>query len=468
MKQDQTDRGDQLALKIEGAARALTTLAPRISNLEEVELVIAQNEKAIERGYFLPNEDEQIRGMFSNYLTTRAALFSVLEDLRPFVIREIKQGKKDQPNNPKLFLVSFCTACLLLRAGRYLVETFRKQKVVWRKLDEAEPNFGIPRKQFTQVYRSLTSIRNNLIFNDAADYYEKHKTELVKLDSDPALAPIVELMHEIEEFLAENKNFFVKDRLKFRLHSFLRRQHSGFKKTTFGLFKISGSVIAEMRNQWKRKRVTPIVQRKISKILEPGDVIITRHDDATSNLFLPGFWPHGALYIGTQQQRQTLDPSGEIWDGICLEPNCILEAKKDGVLFRPLNETFNVDACVVLRPKLKPDQVRQAIAKAIPHEGKCYDFEFDFRRSDKLVCTGLIYRAYHDVGDIEFELRSRSGRMCLSAEDILDYAVEGKYFDVMVVYGTDGNRFVTGERAMPALITSYRKDNLPVPIPSNA
>jgi hypothetical protein len=187
-------------------------------------------------------------------------------------------------------------------------------------------------------------------------------------------------------------------------------------------------------------------------------VIITRHDDAASNLFLPGFWPHGALYIGTEEQRRELDPSGETWRRIeCPDPNCFLEARKDGVLFRPLHDTFSVDACVVLRPKLQPTDIRDAIARAMTHHGKCYDFEFDFRRTDKLVCTEVIYRAYHGIADVEFELKTRTGRVCLSAEDLLDYAVEDKFFELVAIYGIGGNRFVMGERAMTALIGSYRK-----------
>jgi hypothetical protein len=268
----------------------------------------------------------------------------------------------------------------------------------------------------------------------------------------------VDLLRAELPFVENSVRDQARKRLTYRWHSFLRRQHAGFKQVTFGLFQISGSLIAEIRMKGKRKRVTHGVQRKLSRMLQPGDVIITRHDDAASNLFLPGFWPHGALYIGTEEQRKQLDPTGVTWRRHpCPEPNCVLEARKDGVLFRPLHDTFNVDACVVLRPKLTDEQIRDAIARAMTHHGKRYDFEFDFRRSDRLVCTEVIYRAYHGIGDMAFELKSRAGRVCLSAEDLLDYAVDNKFFDLIVVYGSHGNRFVTGERALPTLIASYRK-----------
>ena len=444
---------DHLRGLIQGSARALTTIAPTLVTLEEIEAVVEQNKPAVERGYFLPDEDEQIREMFSRYLTTRAALNSVLDDLRPHVIAELK---RPQPRHPEVFLVSFCTAVLLVRSGRYLIDQFRKRKVIWRKLDEAEPRYGIPRKQFTKVYKSLTSVRNNLIFRDAVRYYRNNQSQLQQLQSDPVMKPVLDLLRQKDDFLNSSTRRFAKKRLKYRLHSFIRRHHSGFKNVTFGLFKISGSLIAELRMKWRRKRVTPEVQRKLVDLLQPGDVIITRHDDAASNLFLPGFWPHGALFVGTQDQRQAIDPSGATWREKCTAQNCVLEARKDGVLFRPLDDTLAVDACVVVRPRLQSQQIVEAITRAMSHQGKCYDFEFDFRRSDKLVCTEVIYRAYHGIGDMEFELKKRTGRVCLSAEDILDYAVAGEFFEVKAVYGVDGNKFATGQNAMETLIASYR------------
>ena len=109
-----------------------------------------------------------------------------------------------------------------------------------------------------------------------------------------------------EPWIETSKDYYASHQLKYRMHSFLRRNHSGFKNVTFAIFKVSGSLISELRMKWKRKRVTPGVRRKLARLLRPGDVIITRHDDAASNLFLPGFWPHGALYIGTESQRQQI------------------------------------------------------------------------------------------------------------------------------------------------------------------
>ena len=47
----------------------------------------------------------------------------------------------------------------------------------------------------------------------------------------------------------------------------------------------------------------------------------------------------------------------------------ILEAKKDGVLLRDIDETLEVDAFLVLRPKLSATLVSQALDRARTHKG---------------------------------------------------------------------------------------------------
>ncbi len=447
----------QLPEVLEGSAAALLTIAPLLPSHASINEVVAQLSPAIARGYFTPEEDELIREKFSKYLTVRAALHSVLMDLKPIIFNQVKPKDAEYA---KVFLIAFCTAAMLRRSGRHLIVNFRSNKMIRRKLNEAEPRYGIPRKQFTAIYRSLTSLRNVIIFRQGVNYFEDHRSKIMALEADPKLSPIVELLKLELPYIENNLDDDLKKRLQFRLHSAKRRSMGLIQKTSFSAFKISGRLISEIRNQWKRKRVTPVVQRKLQRFLQPGDVIITRHDDAATNLFLPGFWPHASLYIGSQKERAELDP-----DNTCPQlqrsedPKCILEARKDGVLFRELSDTLNVDACTIIRPKLSKEQIRDGIARGMSHEGKEYDFEFDFTRADKLVCTEVVYRAFDGIGDIQFELTNRSGRLCLSAEDLLDSAVDCQHFTVVAVYGSQGNRFFEKETAVQKLIESYRKNN---------
>jgi hypothetical protein len=168
------------------------------------------------------------------------------------------------------------------------------------------------------------------------------------------------------------------------------------------------------------------VQKEISPKLRPGDIFLERRNWFLSNAFLPGFWPHSALYIGTPEDLKALGIADhpEVkrrWaeyarlalDG---EPHVILEAVSEGVIFNSATESMHADYVAVLRPRLTQEQIAQAIVRAFSHQGKPYDFEFDFFTSDKLVCTELIYRAYE--GMIHFELVRIMGRDTLPALEI--------------------------------------------------
>lgn len=449
---------------IRQCARALLSIAPSLPTLDRIHPILEHREQIEARGYFLPDEDDQAREMFAGYLRTRSALLANLRELRPYV-----RGAIGEDLFLQAFAVAFCNACLLVRTGRFLIDAFADAPVIWQKLDEADARYGIPRKQFTRIYKALTSVGNVLTFQRGVQYAVKYHVELEALADDPYLGPVITLMRKERPFIESSSDYYVTRMFRYRVHSFLRRNRSGFEHVTFALFKVSGRFLSELRNQWRRKRVTPRVRAKISRMLRPGDVIVTRHDDAATNLFLPGFWPHAALYIGSEDDRRTLGV--QLDDGRAGRsggPVCVLEARKDGVLFRAIEDTLAVDAFTVIRPRLTADELRDALQRACSHEGKLYDFEFDFRRSDRLVCTEVIYRSYHGVGPIAFELTEHAGRMGLSAEDLLDRAVDEEGFDVVAVYGVRGNRFATGPRALDLLVRSYRGDRGPAgsPIPA--
>jgi hypothetical protein len=95
----------------------------------------------------------------------------------------------------------------------------------------------------------------------------------------------------------------------------------------------------------------------------------------------------------------------------------VIEALAEGVIFNSLEESLHADYAAVLRPRLDEPSIARAIVNAFRHQGKPYDFEFDFFTSDKLVCTELIYRAFEDL--IHFDLVRVAGRDTLPAMEIV-------------------------------------------------
>lgn len=336
---------NEMSKDIKSAAHTVLSLVSAFPSLQEVERVLSMVAGATARGYFTPDEDDALRDTFARYLRSRAALLETLKELRPLAVKAQRQKTPDQPG---IFIVCYAATILLMRAGQVLVNTFAENEFAANKLDEAEPRFGIARKELTRVYRSSTSARSALAFVETNIYWKKNRDKFIQqYESDSVLGPVIQLIGRNEPWVKTSADFYTENLIRYRIYSFLRRNKSGLRQITFALFKASGGIISGVRLSWSKrtKRVVPKVKKKLTNLMEPGDILVTRHDHAASNLFLPGFWPHVALYIGNSEQRSALDLLIEPRENLDHESEiCFLEALKDGVRFRTASSTLGVDA----------------------------------------------------------------------------------------------------------------------------
>lgn len=427
-------------------------IAAAVAMPREAELALEEQTilRAIARGYFSPDEDDLIRVRYMQYLSLRAGLLETLAALEPMAGRN-----REWRSRLHAFVVAFACGCLMARATGYLLRIAANEPVLWKKLDEEDARYGIPRKTFTTIFRDAARARRLRLLRKAAEFYHEHRSQIRALAIDPEWAPLVILLEEEEAFMPKRKRDAAKRVIEYRWFSFLRRHRSAWRQVMFGMFRFSGSAIAELRQPGVKpagalKRVSDTLRKEVVQMARPGDIFLTRHDDALSNLFLPGFWPHAALYIGSCEQRDAL--------GLQLEETRahrsggsvrFLEAKKDGVRFRAAEETLQVDAFLILRPPHDEGGVREALHRAIQHEGKLYDFLFDFRASDRLACTAVVYRGYHGVGGLCLELEEVGGRLCLPAEALLEQCLAAG-FQIVAVAGVDSNDLCTGDSAVQA------------------
>lgn len=200
--------------------------------------------------------------------------------------------------------------------------------------------------------------------------------------------------------------------------------------------------------------------------LLPGDVLLVRREWFLSNIGLPGFWPHAALYIGTPKERQNYfaTPEMEAWvktQGVTngnfeqllqdhspaayaesLKPQehdhqvRVLEAMSEGVSFTALEHCAYADSVVALRPLLPQTDKATAILRAFHYAGRPYDFNFDFATDSELVCTELVFKSYEPaqgMRGLHLPLEEMLGRELLPANLI------ARQFDEQ--YGTPGAQF---------------------------
>jgi hypothetical protein len=429
------------------AAEQIEADAPSAGDLQAI----------VRRGDFRPEEDEAIGYWFARFLSIRESLWDVIEDVYNVLDKPVTDIESN--SDWRYFLVGYSAVCVLIRIDRLLLFRVAEHSTVQRKLNEAFPEYRIPRKQYTMIFSAFVDHGNVISIRQAMRLADKNRRQLDALAEDPAVGFLARQLPELESSLNQSKLSYVRRALDYVSHKWRRRGVVGVQNALAGILEGFGRTASEFYTA-DDKKVTLEMLEHIEDLLQPGDVIVTRHAKALTNFFLPGYWPHAALYIGTVEQRKALGISADwakeqLWTGDL----CVLEARKDGVNFRPLSDTFSVDVFAILRPRLAAGSVRDGIERAVLHEGKMYNFDFDFYTSDRLVCTEVIYRAYDGLEQIRFPLQERASRKTLSAEDLLDYALDSEQFDIVAIFGVKGGRdhIVQGSEARKLLIASYRK-----------
>ena len=448
---------------IKRAVRTLLSIGPAMPSPESLSQEMEDARLATKRGYFTPDEDERVRIAFARFLKARAALEDTIAEIEELCSRRDGEfSALSEREQFQAFAASFYAACLLNRTADFVVGKYGRSKVVHRKLDEPEPRFGIPKKRFTELFESLTEPGHIWRFQQLIRFARDHEEKILALGDDPMMRPLIDrLASERPQLIEFSRRTYYRKRLRYWCYAYVRGQKSSYRQAMAWLHELTGRAISNMRKPSREKRVTPDVKAQVAPLLKPGDIVVTRHDGALSNFILPGFWPHSALYIGSEEERAQLGVQMDVDRGLrSSDPVRVLEALKDGVRFRVLDSTLNVDAFTVIRPKLTAQQIAEGISRAITHEGKDYDFVFDCRRADRLVCTELIYRAYHSVGGLEFPLTPGTGRFFITPEELLDRAVDGDGFEVVALFGCNGNGFLTGEEARAELVKSYRAEKV--------
>lgn len=436
------------------AAHTVLNLGQYLQELKAQALAIYDPAAVSAKGYITPSQEMQVRQLQLSYSKARIALLELIAEIRHDA-RDIDRA------TPQQFLVALAAAALLVDAARFLRESFHRIAVVRRKLDEPDPIHDIPPRMYDEIQTSLTEPHHAWYLWQAARYFDTHRESLLAAAIADDIKPLFALIEQLRDRLRPSLWTYVRTRFHVKGRRTVRLV--GRDVLGSGVYALQEAVsrgLAQVTVQLGHTPSLPTkIRRELAALLRPGDVLVVRKEFAATNYFLPGYWPHVALYVGTDRdlaahgiadhahvrprlaQLTSATPSTAVLtpsaaDGWCesVPHPCVLESMKDGVRIRSLNSPFNSDSVVIVRPLLESAHIAAALAQALMHEGKPYDFDFDFCCSHRLVCTEVVYRAYEGIGGVQFDLHRHAGRFALAAGDILRMALARRHFELVAAY----------------------------------
>ena len=264
-----------------------------------------------ETGYFSNIENDQIENLLFRYLILRTSIWEIVNKYRDY-----STYSDDPSENMKALIIGYTSALILYKYSGILITTNMEDDQAIDKLNESYYISGIPRGTFQTVFTSLTKHENldelDIAHELISTEMNEPGTELYSLIKDPIYGP---LLNDLDQLHLAH----VKLREEILNHFFLitpeltnRFRHSSIKKKVEDLIIKTGSrfnALKAMVLTYGGHLKSPLSNHitfsdrekdTLISILHPGDIILIYSEGYMSNIFLPGIFKHGIVFVGSK------------------------------------------------------------------------------------------------------------------------------------------------------------------------
>ncbi len=313
----------------------------------------------------------------------------------------------------RAFAISFAALCAQVDAGLRLLAALAGKPLLPVLFDEAMPQLGLPARTFSGLRKQLGRARDLFLVPLGNHWYERWIGEHLMLDE--GMSALSGNLHVLRRQAMKRVLKPTAD----GVHNELGVVRSALFQRWFPVQRSFATWAGDTRvAQQDRRLISDEQLAELKARLAPGDVIVERRNWYLSNIGLPGFWPHAALYVGTQAQilaaladaPDVRDAYGDLgahfasrypaaWRSLAERDHagheqCVIEAVSEGVSSASLEHSCAADYVAALRPRLPAVVRARAIERALAYWGRPYDFNFDFATDDQVVCSELVMKAY--------------------------------------------------------------------------
>ncbi len=234
-------------------------------------------------------------------------------------------------------------------------------------------------------------------------------------------------------------------KLRHKIIQTLRYKRTGLKdfffKTKMGVFgalsKFFGNTVGMVQFRKGKLHHNKAFITDVQSLLKPMDILQERTPFRLTDFFIPGYFGHAAIWIGTERELRDLG----IWDHPLIVKlhdkiragASIVEALRPGTQANTVDHFSDIDDFALLRLKepLQGEELKRAILATAQQYEKKYDFNFDVATQRTLVCSEMMYIAFTQVN---WRTEKSMGRFTINPDAIAEQGTPGGALDVIALY----------------------------------
>ncbi|MDR0674132.1 MAG: hypothetical protein LBF93_10895 [Zoogloeaceae bacterium] len=366
-------------------------------------------------------------------------------------------------------LLSLSSALTLYDNYLMAISLWQEDKTMRRHLKQLDLGEGrLSAEELRRVNRMFASAGNRRRVRAAIQWYRQYIAETDKGDpcapADAEFADYMPVCRYLRATVEQSPSFHMAaKRRPFRMMgqtfeifgdltqdalSRLRRDGKHFSSMLFG------NTVGMVETRRGKLHQLPRVEEDAASVLRAGDILLEKASFRLTDAFIPGYWGHVAIWLGTEAELSALG----LWEHPLVVPRHaairagrgVVEALRGGVEINTLAQFLNVDdLAIVRRMDFPPEKKRAVLLEALRHVGKAYDFNFSMESTDRVFCSKLVYLAY---GDIDWPIDRFLNHVVITPDNIAQYAAgtQGPLTPVLIYH--DGQKIPATPAAMTRIL----------------
>jgi len=400
-------------------------------------------------------ESDKIESLFYRYIVCRESLLDISSNYSERNLNAAVRSDMQTMGS----LLGILARLLIRYNDAFLSDMFINDQAVASKLNSAYPAVKISAGSYDKVLKSVLSVGNRERVDAARrlfleDLNNPYSVLSLRVKSDPECEVLARVIRSLYVRQASRTRSLLKKKLTtdsrfpVRLNSarvaLLVEQTRSDAGTSF-----DAAVVLDSKGmaQVVASYVSPPLEltakqnEQLRALIKPGDIVLTYRKGYLTNLFFPGKFIHGLMYVGNVRDRVPA-PEGSRLD--------LVEATGGGVILNSLDFIVgkHISRLVVLRPNLSATDSKAVMDQLLGYMGRDYDMSFDFKNDSRLCCTEVPYHLFAGRGDFNFKLKKRVGLMTLTADDMINTALASESNGLDVVCLLDEKRNSRGRKAV--------------------